>query len=213
MYLTCPECYTSFVIKPEQIGPKGRRVRCSRCSHGWFAPAATSGFTGDAPKFQILKSDKASKHKEQFNPGVNLPALLPTNIPFYLYLAPILLAIAIFFSSAIFFVEKFPFLSLTSAHRELKVKDIHIAYDRDYGNIIAKYKILNKSKGSLSLPSIRIRLLDANHRILKSHVASEASSSLAPKQFVSMRTRFSEAPSNVEYIDITLGNKLDLLLR
>lgn len=210
MYLTCPECYTSFTVKASQIGPKGRRVRCSKCGHGWFAKGVGSGTGSEG----IVTSnyDRVGK-PEKFEKGVNLPALLPVRIPLYLYIAPVLLAAAIIFTSMIFFQDKMSLFGLTGASENLKVKDIQISYDRENGNIIANYKIVNASEEFVPLSRIRIRLLDENHRILKSHIAQESQSSLAPKQFVTIRTRFSEAPTNVEFIDITLGNKLDLLLR
>jgi len=212
MYLTCPECYTSFVVQASQIGPKGRRVRCSRCSHGWFAPPAKSG-SGSDWAFSISNSDRVGKPVEKFQTGINLPALLPIRIPAYLYITPILLALAIFFTSMVLFQDKLPLFGVIGTSKSLKVHDISIAYDKDHRNIIANYKIVNESSEAVPLAPVRIRLLDKNHRTLKSHIASESKSSLAPKQFVTIRTRFSESPTNVEFIDITLGSKLDLLLR
>lgn len=210
MYLSCPECYTSFTVKASQIGPKGRRVRCSKCGHGWFAKGVPGG-TGSEGITASL-NDRVGKKEEKFKPGVNLPALLPVKIPFYLYIAPIFLAAAIIFTSMVFFQDKMSFLGLTGASQNLKVKDIQIAYDRENGNIIAKYKIVNASEEFVPLSSIRIRLLDENRRILVSHI-NKPDSTLPPKQFAPFRTRFSEAPTNVEFIDITLGNKFDLFLR
>ena len=35
MKLTCPECSQSFSVPDNAIGPKGRKLRCSKCSHEW----------------------------------------------------------------------------------------------------------------------------------------------------------------------------------
>ena len=41
MELSCPQCDTRFTIADEALGPAGRKVRCSVCSHVWHAmPAA-----------------------------------------------------------------------------------------------------------------------------------------------------------------------------
>jgi predicted Zn finger-like uncharacterized protein len=41
MELSCPQCDTHFNIADEALGPAGRKVRCSVCSHVWHAmPAA-----------------------------------------------------------------------------------------------------------------------------------------------------------------------------
>jgi predicted Zn finger-like uncharacterized protein len=36
MIVTCPACATRFLVKPADIGPQGRMVRCARCSDTWF---------------------------------------------------------------------------------------------------------------------------------------------------------------------------------
>lgn len=36
MLITCPECETSFSIPTNALGEKGRKVKCSSCSHVWF---------------------------------------------------------------------------------------------------------------------------------------------------------------------------------
>ncbi|MGV2432378.1 MAG UNVERIFIED_CONTAM: hypothetical protein LVQ98_03200 [Rickettsiaceae bacterium] len=163
--------------------------------------------------FTFNPSDRISNYKEGFKPGVNLPALLPINIPFYLYVIPVILAAAIIFSSMVFFQDKLSFIGLVGASQNLKVHDINISYDKEHGNIVASYKVVNASQEFVPLSNIRIRLLDSHHKVLKSHIADHAHSNLAPRQYVTIRTNFSEAPPNVEYIDITLGSKFDFILR
>jgi predicted Zn finger-like uncharacterized protein len=213
MYLTCPECYTSFVVSADQIGPKGRRVRCSKCNHGWFASPVKSKAAPKKKNLSFNPTDRVGKSEEKFEKGVNLPALLPISIPFYLYFLPIMLLCAVIFSSLLIFNERLELLGMSRLSKDLSVHDVNIAYDKPNGNIIASYKIVNKSEHIMPLSSIRIRLLDHNHRILKTHIANESHAKLESKQFVTVKTNFSDAPPNVEYIDITLGNKLDFFLR
>ncbi len=213
MYLSCPACYTSFVVTAEQIGPNGRRVRCSKCNNGWFANPIIKKDTGPTQQFSSIIPNRVGSTSDNFKPGVNLPALLPINIPLYLYIAPILLAAAIIFSSMVLFQDKLSFMGLVGTSDNLSVHDINIEYDRQMGNIVASYKIVNMSGEFVQVPQIRIRLLDGKHRTLKSHTASNSSASLAPKQYVTIRTNFADAPPNVQFIDITLGNKLDFILR
>lgn len=36
MILTCPECKSRYVVNPKALLPRGRTVRCAKCSHSWF---------------------------------------------------------------------------------------------------------------------------------------------------------------------------------
>lgn len=42
MLVQCPECNTKYNLSAEQIGPGGRKVRCTRCKHVFVAPAPQS---------------------------------------------------------------------------------------------------------------------------------------------------------------------------
>ncbi len=36
MFITCPNCNTSFSVTTEQIGHSGKRVQCSCCEYTWY---------------------------------------------------------------------------------------------------------------------------------------------------------------------------------
>ena len=58
MILTCPECATRFQIADNAIGPNGRTVRCSQCSHVWFVPAEPVTLDlADAQKLEELRQE------------------------------------------------------------------------------------------------------------------------------------------------------------
>lgn len=40
MRTTCPSCDTAYTIPDDRIGPKGRKVRCTRCSEQWTVSLA-----------------------------------------------------------------------------------------------------------------------------------------------------------------------------
>jgi len=215
MYIKCPSCTTSFVVTAAQIGPKGRRVRCSKCSHGWFVEAQKEELVqkSNIAEPSSIIPDRVGSGSSSFMPGVNLPALLPINIPLYLYIMPAILAIGIIFSCMVLFQDKLSFLGLAGTSDSLSVHDINIDYNRKDGTIVASYKIVNSAQKFVPVPLIRIRLLDKDHRPLKSHITHNPNVDLAPKQYVGIRTNFADAPPNVEFIDISLGNRLDFILR
>jgi predicted Zn finger-like uncharacterized protein len=36
MIITCPACYSQYVLPDKAIGPKGRRVKCTSCNYTWL---------------------------------------------------------------------------------------------------------------------------------------------------------------------------------
>ena len=50
MNLICPSCQAKFLVESDQLGPKGRRVRCGDCAHTWFQePLAEETPAEEAP--------------------------------------------------------------------------------------------------------------------------------------------------------------------
>ncbi|HEX2844237.1 MAG TPA: zinc-ribbon domain-containing protein [Candidatus Limnocylindria bacterium] len=39
MILTCPRCAARYVVGEDQVGPQGRKVKCSACGEIWRAEA------------------------------------------------------------------------------------------------------------------------------------------------------------------------------
>ncbi len=38
MIVTCPSCDTRYNLTAQQVGPKGRKIRCASCQHEWQQP-------------------------------------------------------------------------------------------------------------------------------------------------------------------------------
>ena len=51
MNLTCPNCGARFKIKDDALGAKGRKVKCGKCEHRWYAlpEAAVAAPVASAP--------------------------------------------------------------------------------------------------------------------------------------------------------------------
>lgn len=54
MILTCPNCQTQFSLSATALGAKGRKVKCSRCSHSWFQKPE------EQPEVVALKAEAAN---------------------------------------------------------------------------------------------------------------------------------------------------------
>ena len=55
MQISCPLCTTRFLVEPEEIGQKGRVVRCGSCDNVWLQvmPKDPVEDLGSNPKFEV----------------------------------------------------------------------------------------------------------------------------------------------------------------
>ncbi len=207
MYISCPECKTKFIVRPEQIGAKGRKVKCSKCDNIWHQTPLKP------EKIEpLLTPIMAPTANIPIGNGVNLPALLPIRIPIYLYVMPGFLLIGIIMLIIAMFPEKVGFETIMN-DKYINLKDISIENRHDLDKLTVKYKILNTAKSAVKMPLVRIRLFDKDSRLLNSKVDDNRHVELAPNQFVMVRTEFSQPPKNTSTLDLTLGTSLDFIMR
>jgi len=208
MYITCPECKASFVVDPGQLGPEGRKVKCSKCQNIWHASIDASS----TAKIEPTISTEGVAPVSASDVGVHLPALLPVKLPVALCTAPIVLIMLIAFISVSLFSDTLGIGSAHEAFDGLMVSDINVEHKKDASKIVVSYKVVNNADHVMHMPNIRIRLLDKNARVLQTHTET-AKVILEPKQYVSIKTDFVSVPPSAKSIDMTLGNQIDFWLR
>ena len=49
MLIVCPNCATSYEVKPNALGDAGRTVRCASCKKEWFATPSTPAAPPETP--------------------------------------------------------------------------------------------------------------------------------------------------------------------
>ncbi|MFK8040568.1 MAG: zinc-ribbon domain-containing protein [Rickettsiaceae bacterium] len=213
MYISCPKCSANFVVTVQQIGKLGRKVKCSKCHHVWHQ-MPIEGTTIEAHQDHIEIPKNISPNDYKFTPsnGLNLPAILPIKIPKYLYYLPFILIALIMMLSIMLFKENFGISHILSREK-FNIRDVQVDYSKNLNKIIVTYKVVNISDNKAKMPLVRIRLFDKNHKIIKTHIANQTSAVLSGKQFVTIKTEFDSMSDDAQEADITLGNKLDFILR
>jgi len=86
MIITCPNCYTKYMVPAQKLGGMGRMVRCSRCHTQWHqeAPATQQQYLGQEaprhianPRLAIAGNTLGGGHpfeRDSYQPG-NLPVV------------------------------------------------------------------------------------------------------------------------------------------
>jgi len=200
MYISCPDCSTKFVISPDQIGANGRKVKCSKCGTIWHQKPE------DNARIEPIISPL---ELTPLGNGVNLPALMPTKIPTFLYIMPVILISLSILMSILLFSGSIDTMLMTN----VTIEDTKISHEKELNKISLSYKVMNSSNKEINMPLVRIRLLDKDYRVLKSNIENRSKLKLSPGQFIQVKTEFVPVPKNTESVDIMLGNKLDFILR
>lgn len=203
MHITCPQCTTKFIVKKEQLGAEGRRMRCSKCSHIWFQQIS-----------EKIVEKKKQKIQKKITPETRFydgnARLLPTivtqplkkNYRVMEWLLAIFTCLTIIIFSEIF---------ITNSHsNSFSVNNVNIVRV-DSGNVLVSYVIKNNTDKPSHLPIMRFRFYDDKGLIIKRFLVENVTTKLEPKQSVSINREFSVSDARV--VDVTLGSKLDFLLR
>ncbi|MFK7973493.1 MAG: zinc-ribbon domain-containing protein [Rickettsiaceae bacterium] len=206
MYISCPKCQTKFVVKSEQIGTYGRKVKCSKCANIWHQKLESQ------LRIEPIFTDHVVSQDTKLGNGVNLPALLPVKIPTYLYTMPLVMIGLIVFMCVMLFPKQLNVNSLLNSN-ELSIKDIQIQNEQDLNKITVSYKVHNNSNNKVKMPLVRIRLFDKDNRVIKSLVDDHTNIEMAANQFIQIKTEFAPAPKSTRNIDIMIGNKIDFIIR
>jgi len=206
MYITCQKCSTSFVVKPDQIGTKGRRVRCSKCRHMWYvdpiiAPKTRKAITPTAELLRPLTAD------------VHLPVIMPQEARRPSSDWIIILVMFLIFSFAIFFSKSVDFDFINKPSDDLIISEVKVYHAKDTNKMTLRYKVTNDGKQAAPIPHLRIKLFDSANKLIQTYEMTGAVAEVEPLAAIKLRTEFDGIPENAETIEVTIGSKLDFLFR
>lgn len=202
MRITCEKCNAVYSIAEKIIGSSGRIVKCAKCSHNWMAlPLSASQKIPQItlPKKKIIKEETESYSLKLIYIFLLVSSIATVSFLFfskelikYKPLEPIYNSFSIFDSS------------------DIKLKDF--TYKIDYSDIIINGTIINESLENKKVPNMRYTLLDKNKHIIFTSTVSRDQYILKPGTKLPVTYKINNIRKPVKYLQIDIGNKLELLL-
>lgn len=214
MYISCPNCHVNFIVSPQQITAVGRKVKCSKCGHIWHQIAKNLRLE-DVIAIPITSVANQGSSRG----GITVPTLRPQKTSKCCTFSIIATTGLIIFLSWFLLYSNLDILALLDVRHlaleeKVTTKDILVNNDKNSGTLTISYKVVNNSNHKVTIPLIRISMLDKNSKILKSSIVNNVNhSKLAPNEYISLKSEFTDVAPATEKIEITLGNRLDFILR
>jgi hypothetical protein len=203
-------------VSKEQIGMTGKKVKCSQCNHIWYQKAEHEKQQPPIiSDHHTAKSVSTNENNKIFlTQGTNLPALLPPKIPQHSHIMLTLLFSLIILLLLLLFHEKFNIPALYKENDNiLTIGNIHVEQNKKMGQIKVSYQITNNSNRDVTIPQIRVRLLDKKYVTVKSYIMHHKNIKLSPKKHIDIATRLDVVPHSSEFLNIVLGNSVALILQ
>lgn len=159
MIITCEQCQKRYLVKDEEIGAAGRRVRCVSCNNRWFQKAPDS--------LKEIALDPIQPDNMNADTGVREARSYTT----FLFMLSLLIFItALAYLARYEVVKMWPVvaqyyeaagISMSNAERDMKlsnIQPIHIE-EGERNVLIIKGDVTNISKEVKNIPTVKIELL------------------------------------------------------
>lgn len=206
MRIICEECKAVYCIADKVIGAMGRIVKCAKCYHTWMV----------SPKHEGLRAQSNNNIEK-----INLPVLFKPALPKYFKIIPISLFTIIIFITLIFFSNYFIKIPLFSyLYEKYNIYDtedllLHsFIFDIDGDDIIINGVISNNSNKDKFLSDIRYQLLNKDKEIIfRYNQKLPCNKAIKPKEEIKISSKIINVKENAEYLELDIGNKLEILLR
>jgi predicted Zn finger-like uncharacterized protein len=227
MILTCPECSTRYQTDAALFTPDGRKVRCAKCGHVWFqgAPEPDGDFEAPAEKAApAIAAETPTRPHSAYAPspigsaadrGAPAPARRLEWVGLavgWAALAAILVTIG---WSAVRFRQDiaslwpqssslYAALGLPVNARGIAFTDVTYRRESDDGQAVLAVSgnLVNISTHELSVPAVRVALIDDDRRELYHWNFTPNVVTLRPGQIAPFLTRLPSPPAGARHIEI-----------
>ena len=201
MRITCQKCQATYSIAEKIIGFTGRMVKCARCDHNWLV---------QTPEIE----------ETQIEHYPNLPVLFKPALPKCFNLVPILLILIFLLINFLFFPELLMrYKPLRELYEKCHIHDsqgllLHSFTFELIGNdIIVQGSLLNSSNEDKIIPDIRYIALDNEKEVIFRYTTHSPNKIIKAGETWPIASKITNLNENTAYLQLDIGNKLELLLR
>lgn len=215
MILQCAQCKFRYSVSATQIGEQGRTVRCANCKHSWHQKRLTQEESlADMEKMLEQINSTPKPIPQPLRPGANLPAMRTASAAAGLKASAITLA-ALAAALALFFFA--PGLFGFSGSGGLTFADVEVGKLEEIKDNRPVYSISGKIKNTgdkpLSIPLLRITLVDDQGNTLQYMDSDAKGKIIAPGEDVPFNSEFNiKFNKGVKFV-LDIGNSFELALR
>lgn len=234
MILTCPECATRYQTDVAAFMPDGRKVRCAKCGHVWFqappAPEPEFAEIEETPEPPVMTEAAipqraayaptpiaaSSVSAERQRPPTRWLERLGVAVG-WLALAGIVLVIG---WSAVRYRQDiaslwpqssslYAALGLPVNARGIAFTDVTYRRETEDGQSVLAIsgKLVNISTHELSVPPIRVALIDNDRRELYHWNFTPNVTTLRPGQVAQFLTRLSSPPPGARHLEVRFAER------
>lgn len=203
MRITCEKCNAVYSIAEKILGPSGRMVKCAKCFNNWMViPLDANNITSHKT---LAKKDNKTENTISINyPKIIFALVLTTSI--------LILSFLLFSKELIKYKPLKSVYNKFSIYESNNIKLNNFTYKTDYTDIIIDGTLINDSDEDKKLPSIRYTLLDKNKKVIFTSTMSRKEYTLKKREELPITYRINNIRKPVKYLQIDIGNKLDLML-
>jgi len=229
MILTCPECATRYQTDAAAFVPDGRKVRCAKCGHVWFqaSPEPAPEEAQVAPEPDAAPEPVAAPRRESYAPSPEIdtaPPPLSRRSRIFERLGigagwALLAAIVIGIGWSGFHYRQsiaglwpqssslYAALGAPVNTRGLEFQDKTARYetDGDQNVLVITGHLVNTTARELSVPSIRVSLMDAGRHELYHWNFSTGVPTLGPGKLTFFHTQLTSPPTAARNIELRLA--------
>jgi predicted Zn finger-like uncharacterized protein len=204
MLITCKECEAVYCIADKIIGPLGRMVKCAKCHHVWSVESPHDVHIDNEP-LEYCSTLPVLVQKDPSNNSIV--------IPIFLVLAIIIINFFLFSESLSKFTVFRNIYEQSAIYNSEGLMLQNFSFEIRNEGIFMEGEIFNDSNEDRIIADMRYELLDEDKKVIFRYTYKTPDIILNPGKSWPIKANITKITENAKYLQLDIGNKLELLLR